>query len=368
MAREFSYNFDPASQNPAPPGSTVTLDVIDIEDAGTREVLQTSGPTRDSWFALDQLLLPAMTANNMFIFKEPLGQSREVKTALSGLFGRFVARAYLERYFGLSIFASPSDFPMHLNNGKLANVRRRSNGDLPDWVACKSNQTSFTVAEAKGSYAPGGPRKALKKAWKQANRINVTINGRNASVKRIAIATRWGVYNTAIPDPMLWVKDPDDEGDLIDQQDEEAIFISLLRLHISSMISRLGHAKLASELRILTRIISKNEINAHTEYARHLLEETPKPEVRAEGNFSRLIGGVVTRLGAIDRDTVSKTLQEILARLDLHPMFVGIDRDLIDTAIDGQIENIRGRIAETSRLNDIPGRTDRAGGLSSPST
>jgi hypothetical protein len=28
-----------------------------------------------------------------------------VKAALSGLFGRFVARAYLERYFNLSIFA-----------------------------------------------------------------------------------------------------------------------------------------------------------------------------------------------------------------------------------------------------------------------
>ncbi len=30
---------------------------------------------------------------NAFIFKEPLGQAREVKVALSGLFGRFVARA-----------------------------------------------------------------------------------------------------------------------------------------------------------------------------------------------------------------------------------------------------------------------------------
>ena len=36
-----------------------------------------------------------------------LGQAREVKVALSGLFGRFVARAYLERYFSLSLRSEP---------------------------------------------------------------------------------------------------------------------------------------------------------------------------------------------------------------------------------------------------------------------
>jgi hypothetical protein len=36
------------------------------------------------------------------VFKEPLGQAREVKTALSGLFGRFVVRVYMERYLGIS--------------------------------------------------------------------------------------------------------------------------------------------------------------------------------------------------------------------------------------------------------------------------
>ncbi|WP_246413274.1 hypothetical protein [Rhizobium indicum] len=39
------------------------------------------------------------------ISREPLGQAQEVKVALSGLFGRFVARTHLERYFNLSIFA-----------------------------------------------------------------------------------------------------------------------------------------------------------------------------------------------------------------------------------------------------------------------
>ena len=34
-------------------------------------------------------------------------KAREVKVALSGLFGRFVARAYLERYFSLSLRSEP---------------------------------------------------------------------------------------------------------------------------------------------------------------------------------------------------------------------------------------------------------------------
>ncbi|MDT8292205.1 hypothetical protein RQ846_21115, partial [Roseomonas mucosa] len=75
-----------------------------IEDAGIREVLQTPGTAYGAWSILDALLAPT-GPGTPFIFKEPLGQAREVKVALSGLFGRFVARAYLERYFNLAIFA-----------------------------------------------------------------------------------------------------------------------------------------------------------------------------------------------------------------------------------------------------------------------
>ncbi|WP_426420846.1 hypothetical protein [Bradyrhizobium genosp. A] len=85
-------------------GPTVDLEVSDIEDAGIREVLQTPGAAYGAWSILDALLAPT-GAGTPFIFREPLGQAREVKVALSGLFGRFVARTYLERHFNLSIFA-----------------------------------------------------------------------------------------------------------------------------------------------------------------------------------------------------------------------------------------------------------------------
>ena len=103
MTRTFLHSFDPPADSPVT-DATVDLAVADIEDAGIREVLQTPGTAYGAWFILDALLTPT-GAGTPFIFKEPLGQAREVKVALSGLFGRFVVRAYLERFFNLSIFA-----------------------------------------------------------------------------------------------------------------------------------------------------------------------------------------------------------------------------------------------------------------------
>ena len=103
MTRTFLHSFDPPADSPVT-GATVDLTVAEIEDAEIREVLQTPGTAYGAWSILDALLTPT-GAGTPFIFKEPLGQTREVKVALSGLFGRFVARAYLERFFNLSIFA-----------------------------------------------------------------------------------------------------------------------------------------------------------------------------------------------------------------------------------------------------------------------
>jgi hypothetical protein len=251
MTRTFIYNFTPPSLDPSP-GATIALDVSDIEDAGIREVLQTPGAAYGAWSILDALLTPT-GAGTSFHFRQPLGQAREVKVALSGLFGRFVARAYLERYFGLSIFAHLGNHVIDLDRRKQTRIKRLTRGDLPDWIACKSDLTSLTIAEAKGCHDPGGPAKALARAWTQAGRIDVTVKGRRVTVKRIAVATRWGVANSNPADAYLSVRDPVDEGDPIDPQDKDAPFIGLLRLHVANMIEPLGHAELAQALRTLTR-------------------------------------------------------------------------------------------------------------------
>jgi hypothetical protein len=74
-----------------------------------------------------------------------------------------------------------------------------------------------------------------------------------------------------------------------------------------------------------------------------------------------LVGGIVTRAGPINDAIASTVDQEALARLNLRPVFVGIDRDLIRAAIDGEAETIRGRLAEMVSSDEFA-RPDRAGG------
>jgi len=121
MTRTFVYRFNSPPANPVQ-GSTVSLDVREIETASMLEALQTPGVPYNSWLALDPLLVPK---RKEFRFRETLGRAREVKTALSALFGRFVARAYLTRHFGLSVFAHPdSDWIRLCNNTRHRIVQR----------------------------------------------------------------------------------------------------------------------------------------------------------------------------------------------------------------------------------------------------
>ena len=359
MSRTFIYSFTPPSLDPAP-GATIELDVSEIEDAGIREVLQTPGAAYGAWSILDALLSPT-GVGTPFIFKQPLGQAREVKVALSGLFGRFVARAYLERYFDLSIFAHLGNRVVDLDRRKRAKIERLARGDLPDWIACKSDLTSLTIAEAKGCHDPSGTTKALSRAWAQAGRIDVTVKGRKVTVKRIAVATRWGVASPSPADAYLSVHDPVDIGEALDPQDKDAPFIGLLRLHVASMIEHLGHVELALALRDLTRQTFPRGLQNASARARATLDGAAISEVEKDGDIGGLVGGIVTRAGPITDASASAVDQEALARLNLRPVFVGIDRDLVRAAIDGEAETIRGHLAAKVSPDDFA-RRDGAGG------
>jgi hypothetical protein len=54
VTRTFIHSFDPASASPVA-GTTVDLEVSEIEDAGIREVLQTPGVAYGAWSILDAL-------------------------------------------------------------------------------------------------------------------------------------------------------------------------------------------------------------------------------------------------------------------------------------------------------------------------
>jgi len=359
MTRNFLHSFEPATASPVA-GPTVDLDVSGIEDAGIREVLQTPGAAYGAWSILDALLTPTGTGTP-FIFREPLGQAREVKVALSGLFGRFVARAYLERYFNLSIFAHLGSRTIDLDRRRQVKIKRLSRGDLPDWIACASNLSSLTVAEAKGCHDVGGPAKALDRAWAQAGRIDVTARGRKVTVKRIAIATRWGMAMAGPADPHLSVRDPVDEGESLDPRDKDALFVGLLRLHIANLIEPLGHANLADALRRLTQQPLPRRLQGDIARARALVDTAPVRDMEKASAMGGLVGGIVTRAGPITDAAVNPADQETLSRLNLRPVFVGIERDLIRAAIDAEAQAVRSRLADTASPDEFA-RPDRAGG------
>jgi len=359
MTRTFLHSFEPATASPIT-GTTVDLEVSDIEDAGIREVLQTPGATYGAWSILDALLAPT-GAGTPFIFKEPLGQAREVKVALSGLFGRFVARAYLERYFNLSIFAHLGSRTIDLDRRRRVKVTRLSRGDLPDWIACAADLSSLTVAEAKGCHDVGGPAKALDRAWTQAGRINITAQGRKVTVKRIAIATRWGMAAAGPTEAHLSVRDPIDEGEPIDPQEKDALFIGLLRLHIANLIKPLGHAELAGALYRIAHQPFARRLQDDLGRARTLLDAAPVREGEKATAMGGLIGGIVTRAGPITDAAAAPADQEALARLNLRPVFVGIERDLIRAAIDAEPQAVRTRLTQTVHPDEFA-RPDRAGG------
>jgi hypothetical protein len=342
MIRTFSHSFDPPSANPIK-GDVAELTTDEIEDAGIREVLQTPGATFGSWAILDALLAP--TGNGSpFVFREPLGQAREIKVALSGLFGRFVARAYLERYFGLSIFSHLGQRVFLLDGKRRIEVRRKTRGDLPDWIACDSQLKKITIAEAKGCHDKQGPDEALARAWLQAVRIDIVSNGKTATAKRIAIATRWGTSQGGAEETLLAVRDPDEQGEMTPEELEFAA-LGLTRVHLANLLKALGHHTLADSLRALVSLradtrranVRQAAIGAVNSIRLHAIGDTLDTARSIDG----LIGAWVTRAGPISESNVSRLDQETLQRLNLRPIFVGVERNLVNAAISDDVASLR---------------------------
>jgi len=272
-----------------------------------------------------------------------------------------VARAYLERHFNLSIFAHLGSRIIDLDRRRQVKVKRLSRGDLPDWIACASDLSSLTVAEAKGCHDVGGPAKALDRAWAQARRIDVTADGRKVTVKRVAIATRWGNASAGPSDALISVRDPIDEGDPIDPKDKDALFLGLLRLHIANLIKPLGHVELADSLLRLTHQPFARRLEDDLKRARTLLDEAPVREVDSVPAVGGLVGGIVTRTGPVTNADATPADQEVLARLNLRPVFVGVELDVIRAAVEAEPQLVRSRLVD-KKTPDAFARPDRAGG------
>ena len=358
MVRTIAHDFDPPSASPVV-GPDVQLSVQEIEDAALREILQTPGAGFASWTILDRLLAPG----SPFMFVEPLGQSREVKIALSGLYGRFVARAYLERYFGLSVFSHVVEGAVVLNGQLPIQIERKFGGDLPDWIACSASLSDLTVAEAKGCHDKPGPAYALARAWEQANRIDVFVAGHPTPAKRIAVATRWGVAMGGPRKTIMAVYDPVDEGDPAGDAEQAAVFVGLFRYHIANLISSLGHVDLARSIREIAMSQEVEQHSSTTQRARALLDRAGTEELpqREGGDSHGLVGGFVTRAGPLAAANATRVDWQTLNRFDLRPTFVGVERELIHAVIVGDHSGIRETLTARPAVPQTA-RSDQAGG------
>ena len=166
-------------------------------------------------------------------------------------------------------------------------------------------------------------------------------------------------------DPQLSVRDPIDEGKLLEPRDNDALFIGLLRLHIANLIEPLGHANLADALRRLTQQPFPRRLQGDIARARALVDTAPVRDMEKASAMGGLVGGIVTRAGPITEARVNAADQETLSRLNLRPVFVGIERDLIRAAIDAEAQAVRSRLADTARPDEFA-RPDRAGGYIIP--
>lgn len=353
---KFHHRFTPARGSTL--GNSVDLATRQIEDAGILEVLQTPGAALGTWAVFDALLVPG---HEWFVFHSPLGQSREVKTALSGLFGRFVARAYATHQLGFSHFQTIHSPPMQLTGagGYIRRSRGHPTGDLPDWAAwAPSGQ--LAIIEAKGCNAASGLGTVLAKAYDQSKRATITVGRRNATFKRYAIATRWGV-DTLGSDPKLWVKDPPVEGTTTPEE-QAALGVGLVRRHYASLMNGLGLFDLSDALIDLAGAAPEDQAAAQRRAA-DVLNDAPRRRVDAEQRsepIEAVVGAYLTRGGLLPADEVLTTDDHrMLTKLQLRPALVGVEQVTLKAAIAGDLEGLNSRLSTASDA----AATDRAPSL-----
>ncbi len=359
MTRTFAHEFDPSHLNPI--GPQVSLTSAEIEQAGILEVLQTPGALLMSGALLESLL---SQTSGQFLFAQQLGRAREVKVALSGLLGRFVARAYLTRHHGYTFYGHLSSSTVVLDGGRRAQVIKNAPGDLPDWVVWKPPGRGLAIAEAKGSHDRQGPQSALNRAWAQAQRVDLVTGGRKPPMKQFAITTRWGVASSTLPQPIIAVRDPEEPGDATPEE-IAASALGIARVHIANLLRPLGHSDLADRIDQLRLNGSVPGDRGLRVAAVDALKDAPVRRLLRDGTDAipaNLIGGIVTRAGVLRGGAdLPAADQEVLGRLDLGATFVGLDVDLVRALIDGDLDALRNELvkARLSESDDV--RTDRAG-------
>lgn len=294
----------------------LSLSTTQIAEAAIQEIIQLSLSASPFDLFLDQLLNPA---TGWFQWIGNLGQIRETRTALSGLFGRFIARAYLTEAWGYAHF-HPLHAPVTPVGPHTTAVQTQS-GDLPDWLISPDITSSFVaIAEAKGSHNVAGPWSPLKAAMTQAERVSLYRGSTELVTKRFAIATRWAVHgHPKLAIPWLVVDDPDKGDDEPTIADFASIRRGIALGHYAALARGLG--MLALEDALLTARERPPGLM--------ILPVAELVSVEREDNQQFMAAGIFARSGLIPIPLAADTLDlgNLADTFGGEAMLVGITKD-----------------------------------------
>jgi hypothetical protein len=167
---------------------------------------------------------------------------------------------------------------------------------------------------------------------------------------------------------MLWVRDPDEEGDGVPPEEIRELQAGVIRLHYATLLDRLEQRALAASLRDLVSTPFRNRYSEAQDRAIATLRSAvPR---RAVGSHSvepqdELIGGFVTGSRVLPTFELSRPDRDTLSRLKMRPTFVGVERRILKLAILGDVPSIQShRWTTSSEVESSPQgpRTDGAGG------
>ena len=308
------------------PGSTCDVDTDMVARCAMGEILQT-GPTAGPMMALfDQLLA---TGDTKLVWKgRGPGRGIEMRRAFSGLFGRFFARAYLQRYHGFTWFVPIDGSPTALSPKVRIVQKPGSSSELPDWVCARPGQ--IAVAEAKGSHQKGNATKGSQPGpiRTAAGQIAGVLLEKKESVGGIekwtrrrvkgwAVLSRWGVEDP-MREAFQYVLDPNTDGESLSEIDRAEIEQDVARVHIGLTLDGMGYHDLAVGL-VASRAAEPT-----------LSRQTATIDIDGEHPRTYL-GTAVGPFGLLpmtvdEARQAAQTLPETLAR---QIRFVGMDIDVI---------------------------------------
>jgi hypothetical protein len=161
---------------------------------------------------------------------------------------------------------------------------------------------------------------------------------------------------------MMAVEDPDEEGDAT-EEDVDAAFVGIARLHAANLLASLGQVQLSAALRDAASLNFVGQTADALSLARRTLDAASTAKVSGESTRDEvkddLVGGYVTRAGPL-ADAPTPVDQETLQRLALRPLFVGIERKVLEALVAGDVDTLRAA-AVHERTSVDSARPDRAG-------